>query len=146
MLIFCLFPKKTFSKQRVEILETHMMTSSNGNIIRVTGHLCGHSPVTSEFTAQRSVTRALMFSLIYAWINGWVHNCEAGDLRRHRAHHNVAVTSQNTTISLKFEIISSTKQNKHRGHFTGYILPGYQLTNFHISWINRGRYQMSIVL
>ena len=29
---------------------------------------------------------ALMFSLICAWINGWVNNCEAGDLRRHRAH------------------------------------------------------------
>ena len=34
-----------------------MMTSSNGNIFRVTGHLCGNSPVTGEFPAQRSVTR-----------------------------------------------------------------------------------------
>ena len=31
-----------------------MMTSSNGNIFRVTGHLCGNSPVTGEFPAQRS--------------------------------------------------------------------------------------------
>ena len=32
---------------------------------------------------------ALMFSLIYAWINDWVNNCEAGYLRRHRAHYDV---------------------------------------------------------
>ena len=33
-----------------------MMTSSNGNIFRVTGHLCGNSPVPGEFPAQRPVT------------------------------------------------------------------------------------------
>ena len=33
----------------------HMMTSSNGNIFRVTGHL---SPVPGEFPAQRPVTRS----------------------------------------------------------------------------------------
>ena len=35
-----------------------MMTSSNGNIFRVTGHLCGNSPVTGEFLAQRPVTQS----------------------------------------------------------------------------------------
>ena len=35
-----------------------MMTSSNGNIFLVTGHLCGDSPVTGEFPAQKSVTRS----------------------------------------------------------------------------------------
>ena len=36
-----------------------MMTSSNGNIFRVTGSLCaGNSPVTGEFPAQRPVTRS----------------------------------------------------------------------------------------
>ena len=33
----------------------HMMTSSNGNIFRVNGHLCG---VPVEFTAQRPVTQS----------------------------------------------------------------------------------------
>ena len=33
------------------------MTSSNGNISRVTGPLCGNSPVTGEFSAQRPVSR-----------------------------------------------------------------------------------------
>ena len=37
-----------------------MMTSSNGSIFRVTGHLCGEfsSPVTGEFPAQRPGTRS----------------------------------------------------------------------------------------
>ena len=33
-----------------------MMSSSNGNIFSVTGHLCGNSPVTGEFPSQRPVT------------------------------------------------------------------------------------------
>ena len=35
-----------------------MMTSSNGNIFRVTGHLCGEFTVTGEFPAQRPLTRS----------------------------------------------------------------------------------------
>ena len=68
-----------------------MMTSSNGNIFRVTGHLCGNSPGTGEFPAQRPVTRSFDFSLICAWINYWVNNREAGDLRRYRAHYDVTL-------------------------------------------------------
>ena len=34
-----------------------MMTSSNGIIFRVTGHLCGEFTGTGEFPAQRPVTR-----------------------------------------------------------------------------------------
>ena len=60
-----------------------MMTSSNGNIFRVTGHSC------VEFTGQWR--GALMFSLLWSIINGWVNNRDAGDLRRHRAHHDVTV-------------------------------------------------------
>ena len=35
-----------------------MMTSSNGNLFRVTGLCAGNSPVTGEFPAQRPVTRS----------------------------------------------------------------------------------------
>ena len=38
-----------------------------------------------------------MFSLICAWINGWVNNREVGDLRCHRAHHDVTVMHLVTT-------------------------------------------------
>ena len=68
-----------------------MMTSSNGNIFRVTGHLCGELTGPGEFPTQRPVTRSLMFTLICARINGWVNNREAGDLRRYRAHYDVIV-------------------------------------------------------
>ena len=36
-----------------------MMTSSNGNIFRITGHLCGNSPVPGDFPAQAPVTRSI---------------------------------------------------------------------------------------
>ena len=42
------------------MLFSHMMTSSNGNIFRVTGPLAlcaGNSPVTGKFPSQRPVTR-----------------------------------------------------------------------------------------
>ena len=35
-----------------------IMTSSNGNIFRVTGHLCGEFTGPGEFSAQRPVTRS----------------------------------------------------------------------------------------
>ena len=67
----------------------NMMTSSNGNIFRVTGHLCGEFTGPGEFPAQRPVTRSFVFSLICTRINGWVNNGEAGDLRRRRAHYDI---------------------------------------------------------
>ena len=73
-----------------EVLRWNMMTSSNGNIFRVTGHLC------REFTGHRSPHKgqwcgALMFSLICVWINGWVNIHGVGDLRRYRGHYDVNV-------------------------------------------------------
>ena len=38
---------------------------------------------------------AFMFSLICVRINGWVNNCEAGDLRRYRAHYDVTIMTIN---------------------------------------------------
>ena len=38
--------------------EFRMMTSSNGNIFRVTGHLCGEFTGPGEFPTQRPVTRS----------------------------------------------------------------------------------------
>ena len=56
-----------------------MMTSSNGLIFRVTGHLCEKSPVPGEFPTQRPVTRSsdVFFDLrLNKWLNkqqswGW---------------------------------------------------------------------------
>ena len=71
----------------VSICTLTMMTSSNVDLFRVTGHLCGE--FTSSHTGQWR--GALMFSLICAWTNGWVNNRNADDLRRHRAHNDVIV-------------------------------------------------------
>ena len=61
-----------------------MMTSSNENIFRVTGHLCG------EFTGHLRIphTKASdseLWCFLWSRINGWVSHREAGDLRRYHA-------------------------------------------------------------
>ena len=63
-----------------------MMTSSNGIIFRVTGHLCGvfTAPLWIPFTKASDAERWSA-----PWINGWVNSCVAGDLRRHRADYDV---------------------------------------------------------
>ena len=67
------------------------MTSSNGNIFPVNGHLCG------EFTGDRWIPRTKASVAEFgcflwsAWINGCVNNREVGDLRRRRAHYDVIV-------------------------------------------------------
>ena len=78
-----------------------MMTSSNGNIFRVTGPLCG------EFTGHRwipltkaSDTELLILSIICAWTDGWVYNRDADDLRRHRTHYDVNVIDMNQCVSI----------------------------------------------
>ena len=60
-----------------------MMTTSNGNISRVTDPLCGEFP--SQWRG------ALVSYLICARTNGWVNNRDAGDLRCHWCHCNDAV-------------------------------------------------------
>ena len=67
-----------------------MMTSSNWNIFRITGPLCG------AFTGHRWIpftkaSDAEIWCFLWSapWINDWVSNREAGDLRRHRAHYDV---------------------------------------------------------
>ena len=83
-------PPPTNNDYSCDIFPKCMMTSSNGNIFRVTGHLCGHgSPVNSPHKGQWR--GALMFSLICTWINGWVNNREADGLRRHPSHYDITV-------------------------------------------------------
>ena len=68
-----------------------MMTSSNGNIFRVTCHWPVNSPHKCQWRG------ALMFSFICVWINGWIYNREAGILRRHRAHYDVSPYRKDVT-------------------------------------------------
>ena len=50
-----------------------------------------HRSLVNSPHTQSQWRGALMFSLICVWINGRVNSCEAGDLRRHRAHYDVIV-------------------------------------------------------
>ena len=68
-----------------------MVTSSNGNIFRVTGPLCGEFTGPGEFPAQRPVTRSFDVFFDLCLNKDWVNNRKAGDLRRHGAHCDVIV-------------------------------------------------------
>ena len=69
-----------------------MKPSSNDNIFRVTGTLCGKTTGYRWFTLTKSQERgALIFSLICASTNAWVNNQDTGYLRCHRAHYDVTV-------------------------------------------------------
>ena len=77
---------------RSNIMLYIMMTSSNGNIFRVTSPLCG------EFIGHRWIPRtkasdAELWCFLSSGTekNGWVNNSEAGDLRRYRTHYDVIV-------------------------------------------------------
>ena len=94
-------PPRAHSRWR-DINHLCMMTSSNGNIFRVTGLCAGNSPVPVNSPHKGQWRGALMFSLICALINDWVNNREAGDFRRYRGHYDVRVME-----SLKYHIWSS---------------------------------------
>ena len=68
-----------------------MMTSSNGNMFEITGHLCREFTDPGEFPTQRPVTRSFDDFFDLRLINRWVNNPGAGDLRRNRPHYEVIV-------------------------------------------------------
>ena len=68
-----------------------MLTSWNGNIFRVIGHLCVITPVSGEFPAQRPVTRSFDVFFDLRLNQRLSKQSEAGDLRRYRAHYDVIV-------------------------------------------------------
>ena len=87
------------------------MTSSNGNIFRVTGPLWGEFTGPGEFPAQWPVTRSFDVFLICVWINDWVNNREAGDLRRHRGHYDVNTMKPGIYLELGMAIIWTRRPN-----------------------------------
>ena len=69
------------------------MTSSNENIFRVTGPLCGEFTGPGEFHAKRPVMRSfdVFFDLhLNKWLSKQWYG-EAGELRRYRDHYDVIV-------------------------------------------------------
>ena len=89
---------------------TTMITSSNGNIFRVTGTLCRES--TGHRWNKGQWRGALMFSLICVWTNGWVNNRDTGDLRRHGTHYDVTVMHHgdySAVFSISVDIVHSPR-------------------------------------
>ena len=78
----------------------HMITSSNGSIFHVAGHLCGEFTGPRWIPAQRPVTRS--FDVFFDMIPNQPlsKNREAGDLRRHRAHNYVTVMTLVNVIAV----------------------------------------------
>ena len=87
----------------ISLNKSPMVTSSNGNIFRVTGPLCGEFTGPGEFPAQRPVNKR-----------------EAWDLSRHRAHCDVIVILHaNIMVMSKRkapmgDISTSTRENGFR--------------------------------
>ena len=62
---------------------------------------------------------ALMFSLICAWINGRVNSREAGDLRRHRFHYDVTVSTvmaMPAVVSILRSVSTCQEWSQHHGN------------------------------
>ena len=77
-----------------------------------------NAPVIGEFPHKGQWRGAMMFSLICTWINGWVNSCEAGNMRRHRAHYNVTLM-----ISLLLKLAK---------HLMQYLAKPLNIISYHI--------------
>ena len=83
------FPENCYVLWIVFITDV-MMTSPNGNIFRITGHLRGEFIGHRWISVTRPVTRS--FDVFFGLrLNKRVNNREAGDLRCHCAHYDVTV-------------------------------------------------------
>ena len=115
-----------------------MMTSSIGNIFRVTGPFrWGNPPVTGWFSSQRPVTRSFDVFFELRQTNVWTNNRDACDLGRHRANYDVTVIwpvrSQNVYPFCEIEFILSRPRcvNRIADPFAGQSFPhivAYNLT------------------
>ena len=105
-------------------MSTCMMTSSNGNIFRVTGPLCGEFTGPGEFPTQRPVTRSFDFFFDLCrnkrlskqpW--GWWFETLSWSLWRHRngmEHKNYGSTARHVaSIESNLQNVASIESNWH---------------------------------
>ena len=84
----------------ITMTEHTMVTSSNGNIFRVTGPLWGES-AGDRWIPLTEASEAELWCFLCDWPHGWAYNRNDGDLRRHRANYDVTV------------MITPTKHSSH---------------------------------
>ena len=82
-----------------------MMTSSNGNIFRVTGPLRGNPPVTGGFPSQRPVVWGFDIYFDLRLNKRLNEQSNPGDLRRHQVHYDVTVIYIRDQISVRIHRI-----------------------------------------
>ena len=128
-------PKCQF--QEVTVSRTVMMTSSSGNIfprywpfVRGIHRSLVISPHKGRWRG------ALMFSLICSWIKGWANNCEAGDLRRHRAHYDDTVMTRlnvqypKRTLAYCIRDVNPSLQNEYQNNFQVAVMQIFKMFSF----------------
>ena len=77
-----------------------VMTSSNGDIFRVTGPLCVESTGHWWIPLHKGQwCGPLVFSFMCAWTTGLANNRDAGGLRRHRPHYDITVLMRCKTVN-----------------------------------------------
>ena len=84
-----MFDHQAWVRKWLQPRKTSMMTSSNGNIFRVTGPLCGEFTGHRWIPSQRPVTRS--FDVFSDLRPNKRSSREAGDWRHHRDHYDVTV-------------------------------------------------------
>ena len=97
------------------VINHSMMTSSNGNVFRVTGQLWG------EFTGHRW-RGALMF-FICSWRSRWVNNGETGDFRRHHTNYDVTVVLMLISNPLKCPATKTLHQTHRKQKYVSKPMP-----------------------
>ena len=111
------------------ICTDHMMTSSNGNIFRVTGPLCGEFTGPGEFPTQRPVTRSfdVFFDLCLnkrlskqPW--GWWFETLSWSLWRHCNERGLELGFQAVDHHTGWNLQSRNRPCFRRGHFRSYHL------------------------
>ena len=104
--------------------------------------LCaGNSPVTGEFSAQRPVMLSFDVSLVCVWINDWVNNCEAGDLRRHRAHYDVTVMGRHCAS----KYLSTMRDNQSDHNVPWSTLRSFSLSFLSIFFLGLVLHRLSVI-
>ena len=98
-----------------------MMTWSNGNISRVTGPLCGYSPLTGEFPAQRPMARG--FDVLF-------------DLRLNKRLSKQAKRRWFYTPSRSYDVTAMISRYKIQNPYLGFHIDEVP-TDFVYSWARR---------
>ena len=122
------------------------MTSPNGNIFRVTGHLCGEFTGPGEFPSQRPVTRSfdVFFDLRLnkrlskqSW--GWWFETPSLSLWRHR--NGLLTMQRGNTVTSVFNVLCNLRNQRfHTWIYKSYCLAKmvwfHSLIFRHQSWIH----------